>query len=78
MVGTWVDSMQTSIAFSEGEWDPSGKTMTYVVEANQGAHRYQEITEHRDDGTLLYRNVLSTPEGGEFEMIRATHRRRPS
>jgi hypothetical protein len=78
-VGSWVDSMQTSIARSEGEWDPATRTMTFVVEVNHDGRivTYREVTEHRDDGTTVYHNLVPTPDGGEFEMIRATYRRRP-
>jgi hypothetical protein len=76
--GVWVDSMGTSMARSEGTWDPSTRTTTFESEAfHQGRTvRYREITQTLDDGTQVYRHVLPTPDGGEFEMIRATYRRR--
>ena len=76
--GVWVDSMQTSIARSEGTWDPAMRTMTYVTETTIGDRTvtYREVTETREDGTQLYRNLMPTPDGGEFEMIRIVYKRR--
>ena len=77
-VGIWVDSTESVIARSEGTWDPATRTMTYVTEAERdgGTFRYREITQSLDDGTLLYRNLMPAPGGGEFEMIRIVSRRR--
>ena len=74
----WVDSMQSCIARSEGDWDPATRTMTFVTEAAHGGRtiRYREITQTLPDGTQVYRNLVPTPDGGEFEMIRSVYRRR--
>jgi hypothetical protein len=76
--GVWVDSMQTAIARGEGTWDPEARTMTFDVQVTHGGRtvRYREITEKRTDGTQIYRNLVPTPDGGEFEMIRTVYRRR--
>lgn len=76
--GAWVDSMQTAISRAEGSWDPTAKTMAYDVEVTHGGRkiRYREITQTQPDGSLLYRNLVPTGDGGEFEMIRTTYRRR--
>lgn len=77
--GVWVDSMQTAISRAEGSWDPATKTMTYHVEATHGGQkvRYREETRTQPDGSLLYRHLVPTPDGGEFEMIRTIYRKRP-
>ncbi|HKA70008.1 MAG TPA: DUF1579 family protein [Actinomycetes bacterium] len=77
-VSIWVDSMQSSPARGRGRWDPATATMTYEVEAwNAGqVIRYREQTERVSDDTHVYRNLLPTPDGGEFEMIRTVYRRR--
>jgi hypothetical protein len=77
-VGTWVDSMQTAIARSEGSWDPATRTMSFVTEiSHQGrVLRYREVTQTIEDGVQVYRNLVPATDGGEFEMIRATYRRR--
>ncbi len=78
--GAWVDSMQTCIARSEGTWDPAARTMTFVTDATHGGRtiRYREITQTRDDGTQVYRNLVPVPGSGEFEMIRTVYRARPA
>ena len=75
--GVWVDSMQTAISHAEGSWDPGTKTMTYHVEVTHGGQKvhYREETTTQPDGSLLYRNLVPTPDG-EFEMIRTTYRRK--
>jgi hypothetical protein len=77
-VGVWVDSMQSSIARSTGAWDPATRTMTFQSEAtHQGQTvRYTETTQAIEDGTQVYRNLVPTPDGGHFEMIRSVYRRR--
>ena len=76
--GVWVDSMQTAISRAEGSWDPASKTMTFHVEVSHAGQtvRYREETRTLPDGSLVYRNLVPTPGGGEFEMIRTTYRRR--
>ena len=76
--GVWVDSMQTAISRAEGSWDPATKTMTFHVEVMHAGQkvRYREETKTLPDGSLVYRNLVPTPDGGEYEMIRATYRRR--
>lgn len=70
--------MQAAIARSEGAWDPAKRTMTFTTEVTHGDRtvRYREITETQEDGTQIYRNLVPAPDGSEFEMIRATYRRR--
>lgn len=74
----WVDSMQASIARGVGTWDPRTRTMTFETEATHGGRtiRYREITETRPDGSQVYRNLVPTPDGGEFEMIRMVYTKR--
>ncbi len=76
--GVWVDSTRTSIASSEGTWDAATRTMTFVTESLHGGRtiRCREITETVADGTQIYRNLVPTPDGGEFELIRIVYRRR--
>lgn len=78
-VGIWVDSMSSVVARSTGTWDAASRTMTYRTEAEHGGRtiHYREITQEQADGSLLYRNLVPAPEGGEFEMIRSIYRRRP-
>lgn len=77
-VGVWVDSMQASPAIGRGEWDDAAQTMTYHVEAWHDGQtvRYREVTEHRADGSQVYRNLLAMPDGSEFQMMRTVYHRR--
>ncbi|MCI0688743.1 MAG: DUF1579 domain-containing protein [Sporichthyaceae bacterium] len=77
-VSLWVDGMQASPAYGRGHWDSATRTMTYEVQTWHGGQpvRYRETTEHRADGTQLYRNFVPRPDGTEFEMIRTVYRRR--
>ena len=70
--------MQTAISRAEGTWNPATKTMTFNVEVTHGGQkvRYREETQTQPDGSQVYRNFVPTPDGGEFEMIRTTYRRR--
>ena len=70
--------MQTAISRADGSWNPATQTMTFHVEVSHGGQkvRYREETKTLPDGSLVYRNVVPTPDGGEFEMIRTTYRRR--
>jgi hypothetical protein len=76
--GAWIDSMQTAISRAEGTWDPATKTMTFHVEVTHGGQkvRYREETQTQPDGSQVYRNLVPTPDGADFEMIRTTLRRR--
>jgi len=77
-VGVWADSMTPVFAHSDGVWDKATKTFAFDTHATVGAqvHKYREVIETRGDGTQLYRHLMPTPEGGEFEMIRIIYRRR--
>jgi hypothetical protein len=76
--GVWVDSTSSVIARSEGTWDPASRTMTYetVADAGHRSFRYREITQTQADGSLLYRNLVHAPGGGQFEMVGVLYRRR--
>src|SRR5947207_3559888 len=51
-VGTWVDSMGTSIDIGEGSLDEKGKVFTYVSavpDADGNSTRYKRVTEIKSD-----------------------------
>ena len=52
--------------------------MTFLTEATHLGRtiRYREITQTVDAKTQVYRNLVPTADGGEFEMIRITYRKR--
>jgi hypothetical protein len=67
-VGIWVDAMSGGIAQGTGTWDEASRTMTYDFEI--------ELQDQLADGTQVYRNLRTMPDGREHEVIRATYRRR--
>jgi hypothetical protein len=77
-VGIWVDAMSGGIAQGTGTWDEASRTMTYdfEIELQDQMVRYREVTQTLADGTQVYRNLRTMPDGREHEVIRATYRRR--
>jgi hypothetical protein len=77
-VAVWVDAASAGIAEATGTWDEASRTMTYdfEVEVQGQTVRYREVRQSLDDGSQLYRNLRTMPDGSEHEVIRATYRRR--
>jgi hypothetical protein len=77
-VATWVDSSGGGIASATGRWDDVTRTMTldFEVELDGRVVRYRRVTESPDEDTRLYRNVMARPDGGEYDAIVSTYRRR--
>lgn len=66
-VGTWIDSMTSSIAFMEGTYDEATKTFTYHAEmpGPDGAMvRTKMTTTTQEDGSRLF--VTYTADGEEW------------
>lgn len=76
--GVWVDPMQRAMVRSEGVWDHASRTLCYDTRASDGrtSYRYQETFQRIDDGSELYRNVMTLADGRELEMVRSVYRRR--
>jgi hypothetical protein len=77
-VATWVDDARASIHIGEGTWDPTSRTMTFLWNAtrpNGEAVSWRETTQMTSDTEQLFRSLFPLPDGGEFEMIRATYRK---
>jgi Protein of unknown function (DUF1579) len=77
-VGVWVDSMRTTLAPMEGEWDAANKRMTMRGQmklADGNVMAWREITETVDPDTQTFRSILLGPNG-EHEMMKVTYRRR--
>jgi len=76
--GVWVDAMRSFLAVAEGDYDASSKTMTLAAEAQlpDRVLRWREVTERLDEDTRVYRSIFVLPDGGEFETMTATYRRR--
>ncbi len=77
-VGTWVDDMRTNIYVGEGAWDAPSRTMTFRWKAtmpNGQAMSWRETTQTISETEQLFCSFFPLPDGGEFEMIRATYRK---
>ncbi len=77
-VGTWVDDMRTNIYVGEGAWDAPTRTMTFRWTAtmpNGQAMSWRETTQTISDTEQRFSSFFPLPDGGEFEMIRATYRK---
>jgi hypothetical protein len=71
--------MRTFIAVSEGTYDPVTKTMAMVFETTGPQGRllkWREVTERKDADTRVWRSIMNGPDGREFEVMKATYRRR--
>jgi hypothetical protein len=74
-VGTWVDPMRMALVVAEGSWD--GRVMTYASELAlpDRTVRWRETTERVDDNTRIFRTLFPL-DGGDFEMMTVTYKRR--
>jgi hypothetical protein len=77
-VGTWVDTMRTFLVIGEGTWDAAARAMTFRWEARVGGRdlKWREVTEKPDDTTRIFRSIMPSGDGGEFEMLKVTYRRK--
>ena len=57
-VGTWIDSVSTSLSVLEGSYDAKSRTMTYVGDGYdpESKSRYTQkmVTTRKDDGTRVF------------------------
>jgi len=77
-VGTWVDDMRTDLYVGEGEWDPGKQTMTYrwsTPMPNGQAMTWKETSEVVSGNEQILRVLFPSPDGAEFEMLRAVYRK---
>ena len=77
-VGTWVDDMRTNIHVGEGDWDGATKTLTYHWSArmpNGQAMSWKETSQVVSETEQIFRVLFPSPDGAEFEMMRAIYRR---
>lgn len=68
-VGTWIDSMTTSVAIMEGTYDEATKTFTYLTEmpGPDGAMVRTKMTSvTREDGSRLFTSFTADGEGDEW------------
>jgi hypothetical protein len=78
-VGVWVDTISTSIARVESQYDAATKTMTGVMEATDmtgTTSSMKETVVHRDPNTRVFTMFSPGPDGKDAVMMRITYTRR--
>jgi hypothetical protein len=79
-VGTWVDSMTTSVAVTESTYDPASKSMTGWIEAPDHhtgkPTKMKAVTQYKDDDTRVFTMYMTGPDGKENPGMRITYKRR--
>ena len=78
-VGTWVDSMSTSLSLTEGTYDPQTKTMTARFEGpgpDGAMMKMRTTSEWKDDNTRVFTMYSPAGRGEEFAMMKITYKRR--
>jgi hypothetical protein len=78
-VGTWMDSMSTSLALSESTYDPAAKRFTGSMEgpdATGKVTRSRSVVEWRDEKTRVFTMHSTGADGKEAEVLRITYTKR--
>jgi hypothetical protein len=77
-VGTWIDSMRSSLVIGQGTLDLDSNTMTYRFEVPQGdkIQRWRDVTHFVDDDNQVFRSFLELHPGKEHAVVTAKYRRR--
>jgi Protein of unknown function (DUF1579) len=77
-VGTWVDSMTTSLSVAESTYDPSTKTVTGWMEGqdeNGKAAKMKTTMQWKDPDTRVF-TMFDTKDGKETPTLRITYTRK--
>lgn len=78
-VGTWVDSMTTSVALTESTYDPASKSITGWVDGpgpDGKPTRTKAVTQYKDDDTRVFTMYMPGPDGKDAPGMRITYKRR--
>ena len=78
-VGTWVDSMSTSVMALEGSFDQAGKvlTMTGMAPGMDGKPvQHRLVTTHKAADTTVFEMFVPGPDGKEIKVMTITYTRR--
>jgi hypothetical protein len=80
-VGTWMDTMGTSVMVSTGNADPSGKTMTMTGTMDDPMARksmpFKEVIKVVDNDHHVFEMWSPGPDGKMFKMMEITYTRKP-
>ena len=77
-VNVWVDSMNTSPMFSEGNYDDAGRMVMKGQMPGPGGKTMPvtSIGEDKDKDTKVFRMMMPGKDGKEMEMLKITYKRR--
>ena len=78
-VGTWVDSMSTSLSVTESTYTAADRSMTgYIntVGPDGGPMKLKAVTQMKDDDTRVFTMYMPGPDGKEAASMRITYKRR--
>jgi hypothetical protein len=78
-VGTWMDSMSTGIAVTEGTYDAAARRFTGSVEgpdATGKVTRSRTVSEWRDEKTRVFTMHVTGSDGKDAEVLRITYTKR--
>jgi hypothetical protein len=78
-VGTWVDSMSTGLATTQGTYDPKSRVMTTHLETSgpDGAMmKMRSTSEWKDANTRVFTMYSPAGQGDEYAMMKITYKRR--
>jgi hypothetical protein len=81
-VGSWMDSMGTTIMMSTGKADPSGKTMTMTGTMDDYMAKktmpFKEVIKVVDNDHHVFEMWYPGPDGKMFKMMEITYTRKPA
>ena len=78
-VGTWIDTMSTSVGTSEATYDAATKTVTGTMNGVDPAGKpstMKTTTAYPDDNTRVFTMYMSGADGKEVPTMRITYKRR--
>lgn len=78
-VGTWVDSMSTSVSLTESTYDAATKSMNGTLTAagpDGQPMKMKAVTQYKDDDTRVFTMYMPGPDGKEAPSMRITYKRR--
>ena len=78
-VGTWVDSMSTSVMVTESTYDAASRSLTGWIDApgpDGQPMKLKAVTEYKDDDTRVFTMYMKGPDGKEAPTMRISYKRR--
>lgn len=75
-VSIWIDNMGTGLAYSEGNYNDSGKLVyegTMTDPMTKSAAWFKQTVEHVDENTINFEMFMKNPDGSEFKNMEITY-----